>query len=163
QAQKALLRSRELREAEFKYDQEHMFFDQEHQVDSSDDATSDSHTSERIAGMLEVGAADEDRTRSIAQGGLPSEGAVQRAPTPVISEPAATKRYRQFVSEILGSSYNDLGVMRAQDSDFANAATFFKQAASWQPSLAGLDRNWGLAAYRAQLYSEAEAPLARHL
>src|SRR5262249_34941534 len=34
-AQYALARSRELREAEFKYDQEHMFFDQEHQVDAA--------------------------------------------------------------------------------------------------------------------------------
>lgn len=161
QAQKALARSRELREAEFKYDQKHMFFDQEHQVDSSEG--SDSHTSERIEGMLGVGASEDDRSeQSMAQGGLPSEGPVQRVPIPATEAPAA-KRYRLFAADILASSYNDLGTMRAQESKFAEGAELFKRAYAWKPSLPGLDRNWGLAAYRAQLYSEAISPLERQL
>ena len=58
-------------------------------------------------------------------------------------ESPAVKQYRAFAAEILASSYNDLGVMRAKDSKFAEAAEFFKQAASWNPNLPGLDRNWG--------------------
>jgi tetratricopeptide (TPR) repeat protein len=164
QARKALIRSRQLREAEFKYDQEHMFFDQEHQVEARENQGSESHTSERVAGMLEAGSSEEDRTtQNMAQAGLPSEGAVQRTASPPASESAAAKRYRRFANDILASSYNDLGVMRAQESNFAEAAEFFKRASACKAELAGLDRNWGLAAYRAQLYSEAIPPLKRQL
>ena len=73
----------------------------------------------------------------------------------------AAKQYRTFVGEILGSSYNDLGVMRAKDSKFAEAAEFFKQASVWNPSLPGLDRNWGFASFKAEHYSDAVPPLER--
>jgi tetratricopeptide (TPR) repeat protein len=162
QAQRALERSRELREAEFKYDQEHMFYDQEHQVEASE--STESHTTERVAVTLETGASEDNRTtQSIAQGGLPSEGPVQRTAMQASSETPAAKRYRHFAADILASSYNDLGVMRAQESNFVEAAEFFKRASAWKSALPGLDRNWGLAAYRAQLYSEAIAPLERQL
>src|SRR5260370_15415472 len=78
-------------------------------------------------------------------------------------EAEAARQYRSFVAEILGSSYNDLGVMQAKASRFPEAAEFFKQAAAWQPDLAGLDRNWGLASFRAELYAEAVPPLERQL
>ncbi|HEV2731887.1 MAG TPA: tetratricopeptide repeat protein, partial [Terriglobales bacterium] len=162
QAKKALARSRTLREAEFKYDQEHMFYDQEHQVEASE--STESHTTERVAGTLEAGAADDDRsTQSMAQGGLPAEGPVQRTAIQAASEKPAAKRYRQFVADILASSYNDLGVMRAEESNFPEASEFFKQAWAWKSDLPGLTRNWGLAAYRAQLYADAIAPLERQL
>ncbi len=162
QAQKALARSRELREAEFKYDQEHMFYDQEHQVEASE--STESHTTERVAGTLETGAPEDSRsTQTMAQGGLPAEGAVQHSAVQAPSESAPAKRYRKFASDILASSYNDLGVMRAQESNFAEASEFFKRAADWKTDLPGLDRNWGLAAYRAQLFADAIAPLERQL
>jgi len=53
--------------------------------------------------------------------------------------------------------------MRVKDSKFAEAAAFFKQAHAWNPALPGLDRNWGFAAYRAELYSDAVPPLERQL
>src|SRR5260370_13485649 len=53
--------------------------------------------------------------------------------------------------------------MRAKASQFAEASEYFKRASAWKPDLPGLDRNWGLAAYRAQLYSEAVPPLERRL
>jgi tetratricopeptide (TPR) repeat protein len=162
EAQKALARSRELREAEFKYDQEHMFYDQEHQVEASEGT--ESHTSERVAGTLEAGAAEDSRsTQAMAQGGLPAEGAVQHQSAPTPNESPAAKKYRRFVADTLASSYNDLGVMRAQESKFSEASSFFKRAATWKSDLPGLDRNWGLAAYRAELFQEAIPPLERHV
>src|SRR5437763_1398197 len=53
--------------------------------------------------------------------------------------------------------------MRAKASKFREAAEYFQQAAVWKPDLAGLDRNWGFAAFRAELYSEAIPPLERQL
>src|SRR3979411_2460314 len=137
-----------------------MFFDQEHQIEAKE--TSDkgeSHTSERIAGLLESGTGDEQSAQSMAQGGVSAE---LEPPPAAVSQPKETpavKQYRTFAAEILASSYNDLGVMRAKDSKFAEAAEFFKQAAWWNANLPGLDRNWGLASFKAEQYSEAVRPL----
>jgi tetratricopeptide (TPR) repeat protein len=159
EAQKALANSQRYREAKFRYDAQHIF-DQ-----PTVPADGDSHTSDRIAGLLESGAEDQKKsTEAMAQGGVRENPAVPRPPAlPKAAESKRASAYREFASEILASSYNDLGVMRAKASQFAEASEYFKQAAAWKPSLPGLDRNWGLAAYRAQLYSEAISPLERRL
>jgi len=164
EAKKALARSQQLREAEFKYDQEHMFFDQEHQIEAKEPSDKgESHSSDRIAGLLESGTADEQSTQAMAQGGVATDLDPQPAVIHQPKESAAARQYRTFAGEVLGSSYNDLGVMRAKDSKFAEASEFFKQAAAWNPNLAGLDRNWGFASFRAEQYSDAVPPLQRHL
>ncbi len=157
EAKKALARSQQIREAKFKYDVKHIFDEKKSPEDDGESRVSDS-----VADLLEAGSAEEKQgAQTMIQQGLPA--------VPVAKQPAAAKeteaakQYRAFVGEILGSSYNDLGVMRAKDSKFPEAAEFFKQAAAWKPDLPGLDRNWGLAAYRAQLYSEAIPPLERQL
>ena len=159
-AKKALASSQRYREAKFRYDEKHIF-DEKPANDGAD-----SRPSERVAGLLDVGAPDENKTtESMAQGGVPANTiAVQQPPAlQQAVEPKEAKQYRSFVSEILASSYNDLGVMRAKASKFTEASEYFKQAAAWKPDLPGLDRNWGLAAYRVQLYSDAIPPLERQL
>jgi Flp pilus assembly protein TadD len=160
EAKKALANSQRYREAKFRYDAKHIF-DEEPSTDGAD-----SRPSERIAGLLETGSPDENKnTESMVQGGMPEDTptAGQPSKVPQAAEQKAAKQYRAFVAEIISSSYNDLGVMRAKNSKFAEAAEFFKQAATWRPALPGLDRNWGLACYRAELYSEAVPPLERQL
>jgi tetratricopeptide (TPR) repeat protein len=154
EAKKALQRSREYREAKFKYDQENIFGDK--QTPSAD---GESHNSDRVEGMLEAGAPGEKQAaQAMVQEGLPPATLTSQPP-----EAPEALEYRSFVAEILASSYNDLGVMRAKDSKFADATEFFKRAAAWKPDLSGIDRNWGLASYRAQNYSEAIPPLERQL
>ena len=164
-AKKALARSQQLREAEFKYDQEHMFFDQEHQVEAKEtpDDKGESRASERIAGLLESGGGDDQTEQSMAQGGVSSKLEPEPAPVKRAPETPAEKQYRAFAGEILATSYNDLGVMRAKESNFAEASELFKQAASWNPKMPGLDRNWGLASFKAEKYEEALPPLQRTL
>jgi tetratricopeptide (TPR) repeat protein len=159
EAQKALANSQRYREAKFRYDAQHIF---DQPAVPSD---GDSHTSDRIAGLLESGADEQKKSaEAMAQGGVRENPAVPRPPAlPKAAESKGASAYRGFASEILASSYNDLGVMRAKASQFAEASEYFKQASAWKPSLPGLDRNWGLAAYRAQLYSEAISPLERRL
>src|SRR2546429_1246495 len=160
EAQKALLNSQRYREAKFRYDAQHIF---DKPAVPSD---GDSHTSDRIAGLLESGAHDQMKsTEAMVQGGMQENPAVQqtRAAQQAVVEPKEAKQYRTFASEILASSYNDLGVMRAKASNFKEASEFLKQAAAWKPDLPGLDRNWGLTAYRAELYSDAVPPLERQL
>ena len=158
-AQKALANSQRYREAKFRYDAQHIF------DEPATPSDGDSHTSERVAGLLESGAHDQQKsTEAMMQGGVQENPAAQRPPAAQQAvESKAAKEYHAFAAEILASSYNDLGVMRAKDSKFAEAAGFLKQAAAWKADLPGLDRNWGLASYRAELYSEAIPPLERQL
>ena len=159
EAKQALARSQQYREAKFRYDAKHIFDEPGKPSDG------DSHTSDRIAGLIESAAPnDRKATEAMAEAGVPDNPASQTpVPTQQPAETKAAEQYRAFAGEILASSYNDLGVMRAKASRFAEAAEYFKQAAVWKPNLLGLDRNWGLACYRAQLYSEAVLPLERHL
>jgi len=155
EAKKALARSQQYREAKFKYDQEHIF---EEKQSSEDDG--ESRASDRIAGLLEAGSPEEKQAaQAMIQRGLPAAPTVQQS----AAETKETLQYRAFVADILASSYNDLGAMHAKDSKFADAAEFFKQAASWKSDLPGVDRNWGLASFRAKLYSDAIPPLERQL
>lgn len=159
EAQKALLSSQRYRETKFRYDAQHIF------DEPGKSADGDSHTSDRLAGMLESGAG-EDRKAADAMvlGGVSEKPlAPQTAPDPKSAEAKGAREYRAFASEILASSYNDLGVMRAKASQFKDASEYFKQAAAWKPDLPGLDRNWAVASYRAELYSEAIPPLERQL
>jgi tetratricopeptide (TPR) repeat protein len=159
EAQKALANSQRFREAKFRYDAQHIF---DEPVVPGD---GDSHTSDRIAGLLESGAGEQKKSaEAMAQGGVQEKPAVpQPQALPIAAESKGASAYRKFASEILASSYNDLGVMRAKASQFGDASEYFKQAGVWKPALPGLDRNWGLAAYRALLYSEAIPPLERRL
>jgi tetratricopeptide (TPR) repeat protein len=62
---------------------------------------------------------------------------------------------------LLAGSYNNLGVHAAMAGNFMMAARYFESAARWQPDLAGIDHNWGRAAFAAGLYGEAVGPLSR--
>jgi tetratricopeptide (TPR) repeat protein len=178
EARQALARSQQLREAQFKYDQTHFFLTPEQQKEKEKDqqqadaknapqldsaADARSLSSDRLAGVLDAGAKEAgSASDALAQAGLPA-GTQPAAIAKPAQESDSVKRYRAFASQILGSSYNDLGVMRAKNSNFVEASQFFKQAHEWNPSLPGLDRNLGLAAYRAEDYSAAIPALERSL
>ena len=82
------------------------------------------------------------------------------------SEPHDAKgeaAYTKLMSVLLGQAYHNLGVIDARALNYAQAAEEFSQAAKWQPSIASLDRNWSLAAFRAEKYNDAVEPLEREL
>ena len=156
-ARKALAHSQQLREAKFKYDVKHIFEEKKIPEDNGE-----SRVSDRVADLLGAGSDQEKQgVQNMFQLGLHASQSAK--PVPAARETEASRQYRSFVREILGSSYNDLGVMRAKDSKFLEAAEFLNQAAAWKPDLPGLDRNWGLASFRAELYAEAAPPLERQL
>jgi tetratricopeptide (TPR) repeat protein len=74
-----------------------------------------------------------------------------------------TQELRASLSDILANAYNNLGVIQARHEQYAPAADYFQKASRWKPELAGLDRNWGLASFRAQRFEEAVGPLGRQL
>jgi tetratricopeptide (TPR) repeat protein len=157
EARKALARSQQLREAKFKYDVKHIYDERK-----APEGDRESRVSDPVSDLLGAGSLEEKQgTQNMIQQGLPASALPKPASTG--KETAAARQYRAFVAEILGSSYNDLGVMRAKESKFPQAAEFFTQAAAWRPDLPGLDRNWGFACFRAELYTEAVSPLERQL
>src|SRR5260370_14608583 len=160
EAKRAILDSQKYREANCRYDANHIF-DQKPSPEGAD-----SRASEPIEALLETAAPGEsDSTEAIAQGGV--EPSAVAAPVSAANqlepESGPAKQYRAFAAEVLASSYNDLGVMRAKNSQFAEAAEYFKQACAWNPALPGLDRNSGFSTYRAEMYSDAVPPLELEL
>jgi tetratricopeptide (TPR) repeat protein len=157
EAKIALARSQQIREAKFKYDVKHIFDEKKELQDDGE-----SRVSDPLADIIEAGSAEQAQgAQTMMQQGLPAGLAAEKPGA--AKETEAVRQYRKFVVEVLGSSYNDLGVMRAKNSKFSEAAEFFKQAAAWNPVLPGLDRNWGFASFRAELYSEAVPALERQL
>ncbi|HEX6467059.1 MAG TPA: tetratricopeptide repeat protein, partial [Terriglobales bacterium] len=75
----------------------------------------------------------------------------------------AEAAYTKSMATLLGQAYDNLGVIEARASNYAQAAQEFSQAAKWEPSIPSLDRNWGVAAFRAEKYEEAAGPLEREL
>jgi len=76
---------------------------------------------------------------------------------------AAQKAFEKQVGPAIASSYDNLGVNAANASNFAEASSYFQQAAKWNPDLNGIDRYWGRAAFAAKEYGNAIEPFSRIL
>jgi tetratricopeptide (TPR) repeat protein len=68
-----------------------------------------------------------------------------------------------YYKQVVASAHNDVGLLRGERQDFRGAAEQFAAAAKWNPQLEGIDFNWGLAAYKAELFKDAIPPLEREL
>jgi tetratricopeptide (TPR) repeat protein len=96
-------------------------------------------------------------------GGKPN----QESNTPPADIPAEQLQQLQaFIAGLrpaIADAYNNLGAISAGEGDFARAVTLFRDAAQWDPSLEGIDRNIGRAALLAGQYEQAVPPLSRYL
>ena len=98
-----------------------------------------------------------------AAGSTISPSAIKTA-TPASAE--ALREANSFETRIrdaVADGYNNLGAIAATKRNFPSALADFWHAAEWNPSLEGLDYNWGRAAFSAGNYQQAIEPLARHL
>ncbi len=83
-----------------------------------------------------------------------------------ITDPAAAVEVEQFEQRIgpaIADSFNNLGVINAEKESYISASSYFKQAAKWNPTMEGLDYNWGCAAFGAQDYRQAVICLGRYV
>ena len=86
--------------------------------------------------------------------------------TPRVAKPQEVlteKAFEKQIGPLMADCYNNLGVMAAIDKDFRRAAENFERASYWNPSLNGVDRNWGRAAFTTHQYEQALGPLERAL
>jgi tetratricopeptide (TPR) repeat protein len=86
---------------------------------------------------------------------------MQAAPT--AKTPDVPREYVAGLQEALGNAYHNLGVIHAQRGAYPEAAHLFAEAAKWSPGIKALDRNWGIASFRANQYEMAVGPLDRYV
>jgi tetratricopeptide (TPR) repeat protein len=81
-------------------------------------------------------------------------------------DPLALRKVKALEGQVkfaMADSYNNLGAITATNGDYSGAVRYFEYAALWNPSLEGLDYNWGRAAFAASQFSAAIMPLSRYL
>ena len=82
------------------------------------------------------------------------------------TDPSALRKAEGMKEQVrlpVADSYNNLGAIAATNSDYSGAVTYFERAAAWNPSLDGLDYNWGRAAFAGSQYGDALLPLSRYV
>jgi tetratricopeptide (TPR) repeat protein len=81
-------------------------------------------------------------------------------------DPAAAHQVDQLEKQLgpaIADSYNNLGAIAGSKTDYVAALRSFEHAAEWNPTLPGLDINWGRAAFSAGAFAQAIAPLDHYL
>jgi tetratricopeptide (TPR) repeat protein len=118
-----------------------------------------SHDKNELAGLLSNSAATGTAD--------PSPETYSREETVMKNGNSSTKNdlsvFEKQLTPAIADSYNNLGVIAASGRNYAEALENFEQAAHWQPTLEGLDLNWGRAAFMASKFDEAIAPLTRYI
>ncbi len=114
----------------------------------------------KLAGLLET------KTTSGESPGSGLDAAAMVPASPRAVDPVAAGKQKAFEKQLtpaIADGYNNLGAIMATETNFTDALKYFKRAAEWSPSLAGLDYNTGRAAFMAANFSEAVLPLSRYV
>ncbi|MGH9734895.1 MAG: tetratricopeptide repeat protein [Candidatus Acidiferrales bacterium] len=115
---------------------------------------------------VDAGAVDASGTGEEASG-APAGSVTTRVPSDV--PPASAEEAKQVagfekqIAPAIADSYNNLGAIAAGSDSLPEALDYFEKANAWNPSLPGLDYNWGKAAFTAGQFDEAIAPLGRYV
>jgi tetratricopeptide (TPR) repeat protein len=114
----------------------------------------------KLAGLLDTSGPGDSQ--------VPAEEASTASPLgmPAPADPAALRRVESMREQIrlpVADSYNNLGAIAATNNNYSDAVTYFQRAAVWNPSLEGLDYNWGRAAFAGSQFADAVMPLSRYV
>ena len=113
----------------------------------------------KLAGLMDASGSQDFQTSA-------TEPRASSSPVAATANPAALRQVEAMREQVrlpVADSYNNLGAIAATDNDYSSAVTYFKRAAVWNPSLEGLDYNWGRAAFAGSQYADAILPLSRYL
>lgn len=94
----------------------------------------------------EAGSGTSDFTTSSSGASLGKLTAAQRG---------EIEQQEKILHGVLGLAFNDLATSEAVQGEYPRALAHYQQAEVWDPSLAGLEKNIGLSAFRGGEYSEA--------
>jgi pentatricopeptide repeat protein len=73
------------------------------------------------------------------------------------------KTSETYYTKVAASAHSNIGLLQAQREDFRKAVEQFALAAKWNPELEGLNFNWGLACFKAELFKDCIPPLEKEL
>lgn len=132
------------------------------------------HAEMQIARDLANKTLDQDKTKLAAlldqgatENGPPAAAKPNSAPQSAagISKPAesAADSMRRAAATPIADSYSNLAVIAASESNYSDAMELFEHAYVWNPSLSGLDYNWGRAAFAGSRFRDAVLPLSRYV
>jgi tetratricopeptide (TPR) repeat protein len=119
-----------------------------------------SQDKDRLSSMLDPTESSEPGDSGAKPG--PAHVEDEDSPLRQVELNQATAREKQLAPAI-ADSFNNLGVISSLSGNYPAALRYFEQAAEWNPTLEGLDYNWGRAAFSASRFGEAVGPLSRHL
>ncbi len=94
------------------------------------------------------------------------ENQVHPDPTLENMAPADKQTLQTYLDNLkpaIADAYNNLGVAAAGQKNFVAAMQYFHKAADWNPFLAMVDRNQGMAAFYVGFYVDAVPPLQRQV
>jgi tetratricopeptide (TPR) repeat protein len=112
-----------------------------------------------LTGLMDTSGSQGAQVTGNEAGAAPSSG----LPT---ADPAMLRKLealREQIKPAVADSYNNLGAIAATNNDYSKAVKYFEQAFVWNPSLEGLDYNWGRAAFAGSLFADAIMPLSRYI
>lgn len=91
------------------------------------------------------------------------EGVIAESNAPDAGIAENLKDAEALLSKVIAGAHNEIALLRADRADFKAATEQFALASKWDPQREGLSFNWGLAAFKAELYNEATSPLEKEL
>jgi tetratricopeptide (TPR) repeat protein len=113
----------------------------------------------KLAGLMDTSVSQDAPTPA-------TEAKASQPPAATTADPVALHKVeamKEQVSPAVADSYNNLGAIAATNANYSGAITYFQRAAVWNPSLEGLDYNWGRAAFAGSQFADAVMPLSRYL
>jgi tetratricopeptide (TPR) repeat protein len=113
----------------------------------------------KLAGLMDT-SGSQDTQASVTEAGA------SPAPVATSADSLALRKVEEMREQVklpVADSYNNLGAIAATSEDYSGAVTYFERAATWNPSLEGLDYNWGRAAFAGSQFADAIMPLSRYL
>ena len=106
------------------------------------------------------GSTPKDRT---AQGPQQNQSSEDMPRPATAEERAQAAAFIHQLSPPIALAFNNLGVIAANQHQCPACVNDFHRAGEWDPSLEGLDRNLGRAAFLCNQYEQAVPPLSRYL
>lgn len=114
----------------------------------------------KLASLMDTSASDGAPSADVIGSATPAA-----EPSSVV-DPMAEQKVDAMKGQLKGAvadSYNNLGAIAATKNDYSDAIMYFEHAAVWNPSLEGLDYNWGRAAFAGSRFADAVVPLSRYV
>jgi tetratricopeptide (TPR) repeat protein len=113
----------------------------------------------KLAGLMDTSESENVQAATAEAGTVSPLAATGTDPLVVRRVESLKEQFRLPVAD----SYNNLGAIAATNNDYSDAVKYFERSAVWNPSLEGLDYNWGRAAFAGSQFADAIMPLSRYV